>query len=397
MIIGKIKQAFQQLIQTTKELDKVMVDLQIVTGTNRKEAKALLGTYNELALEIGRSTTSVASASNDWLRAGYEGEEAANLIKASMYLSTLGMEDSTQATTQLISSLKGWKLQASEVMGVVDKLTAVDMEAAISAGGLAQAMAEGNNMARTAGASMNWYAGALAAVTSNTQLDPTRVGTAYRTMFSRYANVKSGKFVATESEKNAEGFDESDYEDLNDVEKVLGKLGINIRSGGSFKNIEVVFSEIAKRWSALSDVEKSAIATALAGTRQREVMVATFENWNEVLALSTIAANSNGIASKKMEAYNESLAASQERVTAEFEKLTMGVGMQDILKGVNNILAFIIKNLGKIIVLLGAIATFSNLGAFTSSNSKNKGNIIGMLSRLSVYGTSGSVFKMGVS
>ena len=122
-IIGKIKQGIAQVIQKTKELDKVMVDLQIVTGDNRKEAKNLLGTYNKLASEIGRSTTSIASASNDWLRAGYEGKEAAKLTKASMYLSTLGMEDGTQATTQLISSLKGWKLEAGDVMSVVDKLT----------------------------------------------------------------------------------------------------------------------------------------------------------------------------------------------------------------------------------------------------------------------------------
>ena len=40
-----------------------------------------------------------------------------------MHLSTLGMIDSGQATSYLISVLKGWKIEASEVMEVVDKLT----------------------------------------------------------------------------------------------------------------------------------------------------------------------------------------------------------------------------------------------------------------------------------
>ena len=35
------------------------------------------------------------------------------------------------ATSQLISVLKGWKIESTEVMGVVDKLAAIDMNAAI--------------------------------------------------------------------------------------------------------------------------------------------------------------------------------------------------------------------------------------------------------------------------
>ena len=64
-----------------------------------------------------------------------------------MYLSTLGMIESADATSYLISVLKGWKIEASEVMNVVDRLTAVDMAAAASAGGIAEAMSRANNSA----------------------------------------------------------------------------------------------------------------------------------------------------------------------------------------------------------------------------------------------------------
>ena len=53
--------------------------------------------------------------------AGYIG--IAELTKASMMLSTLGMIEASEATTYLISTLKGWKISADEVVGVVDKLT----------------------------------------------------------------------------------------------------------------------------------------------------------------------------------------------------------------------------------------------------------------------------------
>jgi TP901 family phage tail tape measure protein len=121
-------------------------------------------TYTDLAKEMGRTTQSVAVASNDWLRAGYEGEEAAKLTKASMMLSTLGMIEASEATTYLISTLKGWKISANEVVGVVDKLTAVDMAAAISAGDLALAMSRANNSARMAGSDMNKFIGYVTTV-----------------------------------------------------------------------------------------------------------------------------------------------------------------------------------------------------------------------------------------
>ena len=124
-VIGYIKQGISAVVQSTKELDSALVDLQIAAGSTRQETVAMLRDFNSLAKELGKSTSDVAAAANDWLRAGYAGEDAATLTKASMELSTLGMMEASEATTALISSLKGWQLEASEVISVVDKLTVI--------------------------------------------------------------------------------------------------------------------------------------------------------------------------------------------------------------------------------------------------------------------------------
>lgn len=126
--VGKVRQMIQQIITQTQELDSSIVDIQIATGMTREETRALLIDYTAMADKLGRSTKDIANAANDWLRAGYEGAEAAKLTEASMMLSTLGMIDSGEATTYLISTLKGWKLSAEDVIGVVDRLSAVDIE-----------------------------------------------------------------------------------------------------------------------------------------------------------------------------------------------------------------------------------------------------------------------------
>lgn len=67
------------------------------------------------------------------------------------------------------------------------------MAAATSAGELTEAMAEGNNAARLAGAGMDWYAAILATTIDATQMGATRVGNALTKrafkILSNYAKV----------------------------------------------------------------------------------------------------------------------------------------------------------------------------------------------------------------
>ena len=125
-VIGYMRQMFSTTIQTTKDLDSAMVNLQIASGETYDSIYEMTKGFNELGKEMGRSTRDVATAADDWLRAGYAADEANQLVKASMDLSTLGQIESADATSYLISMLKGWKLEVEDITEVVDKLTAVD-------------------------------------------------------------------------------------------------------------------------------------------------------------------------------------------------------------------------------------------------------------------------------
>ena len=118
------------------------------------------------------------SAANDWLRAGYDIKDANLLIKDSLKLSTLGMMDAEKATESLLSTMKGWKLTAEEVSGVVDNLTALDVAYATSAGDIATAMSKGNVSASLAGVDMKNYEAYLTTVLDVSQQSAETVGTA---------------------------------------------------------------------------------------------------------------------------------------------------------------------------------------------------------------------------
>ena len=207
-------------------------------------------------------------------------------------------------------------------------------------------MSRANNSAQMAGSSLDRYIGYLTTMTDVTQKSAASIGESMKTVYSRFQNIAAGKFVAAESDIESENYNEEDWANLNDVEKALGALGIKIRdSVDNFRNFDDVIDEIASKWSSFSDVQQSGIATALAGTRQRENLITLFENFDLVQKYEQIAANSYGTAAQKMEAYTDSMEAARTRMTASLEKWTLALDGSKALKVFYNAVADVSDNL----------------------------------------------------
>ena len=318
------RRAVREVYNNVVELDKAVVDLQIATGKNRKEVKELVNTYSELGRELGATTSEVAQASDSWLRQGYSIEQVNELTRNSIMLAKLGQMESADATTALTSALRGYELQAEDVGSVTDKLVAVDMTAAVTAGQLATAMSECANSARLAGVDMNTLLGYLTQVMQTTQDAPESVGTFAKTLFARMGNIKTGKFV-----------DDETGEDLNDVEATLGKLGIKLRSTtNEFRDFDDVLYDIAQSWNNYSSVEQHAIATALGATRQQEKLLVLMSGYNDAIEYAETATNSAGTANRKYEAVLSSVEAAQNSFTASFEQFSTALLDSDLVAGV---------------------------------------------------------------
>ena len=342
----QIQKVFNDFISATERLDQKMVDLQIASGYTKNSIHDMMLEFNDLAKEIGKTTEEIAEAANDWLRAGYEGQEASQLTEASMQLSTLGMISSADATSYLISVLKGWKLEASEIQGVVDRLSAVDMAAAISAGDLAEAMSRASNSAQMAGTTLDRYIAYLTTITDVTQKSAASVGESMKTVYARYQNIAAGKFVAAEADIESENYNADEWANLNDVEKALGALGINIRdSVSSFRDFDDIMDEIASKWNTYTDVQKSGIATSLAGVRQRENLLTLFENWDAVEKFEEISTNAYGTAIEKMKSYTDSVEAAKNRITVALEKWVLALNQSGTLIWFYNAVAEVSDNL----------------------------------------------------
>lgn len=323
-ILNRITQGLRQIVQQVTELDTAMFNLQVASGSNREEVSALINDYSRLAKQLHTTTTQIAASANEWLRQGYEAGQANELIKASTYLSKLGMIEAGQATTYLTSMIKGFKLEAADAVNVVDKLTAVDMEAAVSAGGIAAAMQNVATTAQLAGLSIDKTIGYLSTIIEVTQRDPSSVGMGMRTILARYGNVKAGAFTRMTGMENSD----ADLENINDIEKVLGKVGIRIRENAQeFRNFGDVIDELSLKWQKYDSVTKNAIATAMAGVRQRESFLVLMENKERADELEDVSATSKGTADTKYEAYQQTLSAA---------KADLQTALQDLAKSIHD-------------------------------------------------------------
>lgn len=164
-----LSQSVQKALDTMKELDKVFTDIRIVTQGTKEETNQLAQEYNQLAKEVGSTTTEVAEGAVEWLRQGKTAEETTQLLKTSMTFAKVGALESSQATELLTSTMNGYKFEVKDAMSVVDKMTAIDLEAATSTEELATALARTANMANTSGVSFEKLLGMIGTVSSVTR------------------------------------------------------------------------------------------------------------------------------------------------------------------------------------------------------------------------------------
>lgn len=169
-------------------------------------------------------------------------------------LATVGNMEAAESTEALTATLNGFNLAASDAMAVVDTLNALDLAYATSAEELATALQRVSSVAQTAGVGFQDLASVLTVVSSNTRLSAETIGNGLKSLFSRLQNIKVGKYL------------DDNGEALNDTEKVLNSLGVALRdSADSWRDPMEVLNEVGEMWDNLTDIDRSAIATALGG------------------------------------------------------------------------------------------------------------------------------------
>ena len=319
----KIVDAGKKAVSTVKEFDNLKTNLAMVTGKDKTYTEDLMQSYNELGQEIGSITSDVAESANTWLRQGRSMADTNQLIKDSMVLSKDAQMSSEDAAQVLTSTLNGFKLGADQASRINDILTSIDLKSASDAGGIGISLQKVASQANNVGMSLEKTAAIIATIKDVTQGSDETIGTSLKSILSRMNNIKAGKFV------------DDNGEALNDVEKVLNKIGITMRDNNDqFLDSETIIDSVADKWDTLNKNTQKAVSTALGGTHQANSVIAMLDNYDKVKMLTETAYNSEGTAEKKFQDnYLNSLEAKTNALKASLENLSTSLVSDNMYSG----------------------------------------------------------------
>ncbi len=122
-VISTIK----KMVSSVKELDAAMTELKKVTSLTDTQYSQFFDTAAATAKSIGATVSDTINATADFARLGYEVDEAADLAEAALVYKNVGdgIEDVSDASESLISTLAAFGIEADNAMSIVDKFNEV--------------------------------------------------------------------------------------------------------------------------------------------------------------------------------------------------------------------------------------------------------------------------------
>lgn len=354
--IYKVGDAARDAVSTVKELDDSIVALQLATGKSYNTVSNMMNDYIDLGAELGTVGTAVAEGADAWLRQGKSIEEVNNLVKSSVIFSKVGDMSAEDATKYLTASLNGYQLEAENAMSVVDKISNVDLNAAVSSSGLAEAMSRVAVVADQAGISMDKLLGYLATVGEVSQQSMSTVGTAMKSILTRMTNIKAGKLSLVDEDGTTEK--------LSDVETTLANVGINLRKTMTeYNSASDVLDALASKWDTMNQAQQNATSIAFGGQRMQNQFRILMQYYDRVQKYTDVAANSDGQGEQKFDLYLEGLESKTNSLKASLESLSSSVISRDLYAGFLDGSKAVVDFTEKTGLLKGALAGLGSAGA----------------------------------
>lgn len=332
------KRAISEVKSTIIELDKSLTEQAMVTGKSRKEVYGLLSSYQQLAIQTGATTKEVSATVTEFVRQGKSFQEAITLAEAATSAAKVAGISSADSVNYLTTALNGFRLSAEQAMSVSDKFAAISASAATSYEEIAIALSKVASQANLAGMSIDYTTALLAKGLETTREAPETIGTALKTIIARMREI-------TDYGETLE-----DGVDINNVESQLSYVGVALRTvSGELRSTEDVLNDLGAKWDTLSANQQAAVAKALAGTRQQSRLIAMMSDYERVIELQEIAAQSSGATLAQMAVYGEGLEAALNRLSTQWEKIISTISNSDVIVGAVDLASFMLDTINNIL------------------------------------------------
>lgn len=256
-----IVNGFKQAASTVTELNTQITDLSKVSEATSSQIYDDFSSYADIAKDIGGTISDTISATADWSRNGYNLPDSKELARVALLYKNVGDGiDIDTANESLISTLRGFKMEADEAEKIIDIFNNVSNNEPIDSGGIGEALQRSAASFNAANTSLQESV-ALISTTNSVIQNPEKVGNMWKVVSMR---IRSATSELEQAGEDTDGLVTSTA-DLQKMIKAMTGYDILESDGKTFKSIYDIVLNISKVWNNLSDLDQSSLLQALAG------------------------------------------------------------------------------------------------------------------------------------
>ena len=378
-IINYIKQGVRQAYQDIQGLDKAMTNIAVVTNMTTSDLWGKINEYMGVAQQYGVTTQGVYEVSQLYFQQGLDESDVMAATTETLKMARIAGMDYAEAADGMTVAIRGFNMEMQDAAHVTDVYSKVAAVTASDTQELVTAMSKTASSAAAVGSSFENTTAMLAVMIEATRESPQNLGSALKSIISRYGEMTKGLSEDSEGE-------EIDY---NRVDAALKTVGISLKDArGQFRDFDTVIEELSAKWDTLDSVTQRYIATIFAGNRQQSRFLALVSNYDRYMEVKDAAENSEDAGLLQYSKTLDSLETKLNNISTSFQQFYMGIFngplvgkgldfINNLIKGFNQlgklssattILSIItgLKSVGNLLVSVFS-SSFSSLGSSFAS------------------------------
>lgn len=349
-----VQKVGSQMFSTIKEIDTALNEITVVSTYTTDQVWKMYDSFLGIANATGTASSEIIKVAGEYFKQGKSLAESLVLTEAAAMSAKVAGISATESVKYLTAALNGYGLAAEDALSVSDKFSKLAASSATDYSDIATAMSKVAAQASSMGVEMDNLMGMMTTALEVTQEAPENIGTSFKTILARMAEIKDLGIIA------------EDATSANSVAKALNSIGVALfDTSNQMRDLDDVLIEVGNKWKGLDNNTKRYLATTLAGTRQQTRLMAVFENWDKTLGFIEDSANSEGATLAQNAKTYETVQYSLERLNNAYEKFMTSLGSNNLLKIVINLMTDFVNVLSTPIGKVGLFA--GGLGLITGN------------------------------
>lgn len=263
-----ISNAAREAYQWVYDLDKTITNIGVVTGYTGDQLDKVTQNAIAGAKELRIAANDYAEGALIFYQQGLGDDEVARRVEITAKSARAAGQSLEAMSSQLTAIWNTYQMTGDEMERAASVGAKMAGDTAVDFADIAEAMQTAAAPAEQMGVSYNSLAAIIATVGDTTQQSASVIGNAFKTIFSRFQQLK------------AEGTDGEVT--LNRVSSQLQSLGINVLdASGELRQLDNVIMEVGTQWDSWSQKQQLAVAQLVGGTRQYGQFLTLMQNFDK--------------------------------------------------------------------------------------------------------------------